>query len=128
MIEIFGKAFKLSTRNTSYAFAITDEGHAEHIYYGRRIPDTDFEALRLKNTVMLGTTVDYRKERVGYSLDTTPLEYSGIGKGDFRHSPMELILPDGSFVTDFVYESYTLEDGAKNAAAAFLMPSARRRR
>ena len=93
MIEVFGKAFKLNTRGTSYVLSITDEGHAEHIYYGRRIPDTDFEALRLKDTVMLGTTVDYRKETVAYSLDVTPLEYSGIGKGDFRHAPMEVIFP-----------------------------------
>ena len=79
MIEVFEKAFKLNTRNTSYVFLITEEGHAEHVYYGKRIPDTDFEALRLKNTIMLGTTVDYREEKVGYSLDTSPLEYSGIG-------------------------------------------------
>jgi alpha-galactosidase len=61
---------------------------------------------------MLGTTVDYQGDKIGYSLDTLPLEYSGIGKGDFRHAPMELIMPDGSFVTDFVYESHTVTDGA----------------
>ncbi len=120
MIEIFDKAFKLSTRNTSYVLAVTDEGHIEHIYYGRRLPDESFEALRLKNTVMLGTTVDYREGRAGYSLDTLPLEYSGIGKGDFRHSPMELIMPDGSFVTDFVYDSHTVSDGAFDNAESGL--------
>ena len=111
MIEIFDKVFKLSTRNTSYVFCITEDGHAEHIYYGKRIPDENVDALRLKNTIMLGTTVDYG-EKIGYSLDTVPLEYSGIGKGDFRHAPMELIMPDGSFVTDFVYDSYSVTDGA----------------
>ena len=112
MIEIFDKVFKLNTQNTSYVLAITDEGHPEHIYYGRRLPDTDIEALRLKNTIMLGTTVDYKDEKQGYSLDTLPLEYSGIGKGDFRHSPIELIMPDGSFVTDFIYDSHRVTDGA----------------
>ena len=112
MIEIFDKVFKLSTLGTSYVFALTDEGHLEHVYYGKRIPDTDVEALRLKNTIMLGTTVDYRGEKTGYSLDTIPLEYSGVGKGDFRHSPIELIMPDGSFVTDFVYSGHTVTDGA----------------
>ena len=108
MIEIFDRVFKLSTQNTSYVFAITEDGHVEHIYYGKRIPDGNVDALRLKNTIMLGTTVDYRENKIGYSLDTLPLEYSGIGKGDFRHSPMELIMPDGSFVTDFVYDGYTV--------------------
>ena len=112
MIEISKNIFKLHTRNTSYVFSITEEGHAEHIYYGKRIPDTDIEALRLKNTIMLGTTVDYKENKTGYSLDTLPLEYSGIGKGDFRHSPIELIMPDGSFVVDFVYAEHTIEKGA----------------
>ena len=101
MIKILNRVFKLNTQNTSYILAVTDEGHLEHVYYGRRLPDENVEALRLKNTIMLGTTVDYRENTVGYSMDTTPLEYSGIGKGDFRHSPLELIMPDGSFVTDF---------------------------
>ena len=112
MIEISKNIFKLHTRNTSYVFAITEEGHAEHIHYGKRIPDTDIEALRLKNTIMLGTTVDYKENKTGYSLDTLPLEYSGIGKGDFRHSPIELIMPDGSFVVDFVYAEHSVMKGA----------------
>ena len=111
MIQIFDKVFKLSTKDTSYVLALTDEGHAEHIYYGKKLPDENFEALRLKNTIMLGTTVDYKGDKVGYSMDTTPLEYSGIGKGDFRHSPIELIMPDGSFVCDFVYDGYSVTDG-----------------
>ena len=111
MIEIFDKVFKLNTQNTSYVFEVSEDGHVEHIYYGKRIPDENVDALRLKNTIMLGTTVDY-KDKIGYSLDTMPLEYSGIGKGDFRHSPIELIMPDGSFVTDFVYDGYTVTDGA----------------
>ena len=112
MIEIFDKLFKLNTKNSGYVLAVTEEGHIEHVYYGKRIPDTDVEALRLKNTIVLGTTVDYSGDKSGYSLDTLPLEYSGIGKGDFRHSPLELIMPDGSFVTDFVYESHNVTDEA----------------
>ena len=111
MIQAFDNIFKLTTQNTSYVLAITDKGHLEHIYYGKRLPDENFEALRLKNTIMLGTTVDYDGEDVGYSMDTMLLEYSGIGKGDFRHSPMELIMPDGSFVCDFVYDSHRVSEG-----------------
>lgn len=110
MIEIKENIFKLDTRDTSYLFGITEQGHAEHIHYGKRIALTDAVALRLKNTIMLGSTVDYSKE-VGYSLETLPQEYSGIGKGDFRHTPMELIMPDGSFITDFVYDSYHITKG-----------------
>ena len=45
--------------------------------------------------------MDYDKN---YCLDSTLLEYSGIGKGDFRHSPIEIILEDGSFVTNTAKE------------------------
>ena len=114
MIEIFDRVFKLSTKDTGYVFALTDEGHTEHVYYGKRIPDKNVEALRLKNTIHLGTTVDYRENKTGYSLDTMLLEYSGIGKGDYRHSPLELRMPDGSFVTDFVYTDHSVTDGAFN--------------
>ena len=111
MIEIKDKLFKLDTRNTSYLFGITEQGHAEHIHYGEKVTLADADALRLKNTIILGSTVDYGRE-IGYSLETLPLEYSGIGKGDFRHSPIELIMPDGSFVTDFVYDSHSVTKGA----------------
>lgn len=111
MIEIKDKLFKLDTRDTSYLFGVTKQGHAEHIHYGKKVTLADADALRQKNTIVLGSTVDYGRE-IGYSLETLPLEYSGIGKGDFRHSPMELIMPDGSFVTDFVYDSHSVTKGA----------------
>ncbi|MBR2930120.1 MAG: alpha-galactosidase [Clostridia bacterium] len=109
--------FKLDTRATSYIFRITPKGHPEHIYYGKRLPEADADALALKNTIMLGTTVAYDGSDPVYSLDTLPLEYSGVGKGDFRHSPIELIMPDGSFVCDFVYESHEMISGSRTSAS-----------
>ena len=108
MIKIENGVFSLNTQNTSYLFRTTSRGHLEHIYYGARVSAADAEALCLKNNMMLGTTVAYDAENPAYSLETLPQEYSGIGKGDFRHTPMELILPDGSFVTDFVYKSHSV--------------------
>ena len=101
--------FKLDTPHTSYVFRITPQGHPEHIYYGKRLPQADVDALRIKNTITFGGTVDYAP---GYCLDSMLLEYSGIGKGDYRHSPLECQLPDGSFTTDFVYHSHQILDGA----------------
>ena len=111
MIKINDKVFKLDTDSTSYVFAVNERGHLEHIYYGKRIAEQDYDALRHKNTVTVGSAVEYDTKDF-YSLDTALLEYSGIGKGDFRHSPIELIMPDGSFVCDFVYESHSVRDGS----------------
>ena len=108
MIKTENGVFFLETKNTSYLFRVTSRGHLEHIHYGARVSSSDAEALCLKNTIMLGTTVAYDAKDTAYSLETLPQEYSGIGKGDYRHTPMEMILADGSFVTDFVYESHSI--------------------
>ncbi len=114
MITEHDLMFSLKTENTSYIFAVTGEGHLEHIHYGAKISSSDAEAMRMKNTYLIGSSVDYG-EREGYSLDNMLLEYSGIGKGDYRHSPMELLMPDSSFVTDFVYKSHEIKDGSYKA-------------
>ena len=109
MINFENQVFRLDTQNTTYAFRI-NEGYLEHLYYGRRIPDSDFSAVSLKNTIDLGSTV--KQEGSSFFLERNLLEYSGIGRGDYRHSPIELLMPDGTFVCDFVYDSHRVLDGA----------------
>ena len=109
MIKEEKKVFQLDTDNTSYIFSISSHGHPIHIYYGGKLPRADVDALRLKNNITLGSTVDYAPN---YCLDSELLEYSGIGKGDYRHSPLECMLPDGSFTTDFIYEGHRITEGA----------------
>ena len=121
MITVKEKVFRLTTEKTSYIFTLTAAGHPEHVYYGARIADSDIEPLRLKNGIQLGSIVEYSEDTPIYSLDTTLLEYSGVGKGDFRHAPLELIMPDGSFVCDFVYESHEIRSGSYEAKG---LPSA----
>ena len=115
MIENRGKVFALHTQNTTYLFRISEHGHPEHLYYGRRLKEYDPTALALKNEITLGSTVEYTPDAPNYSLDTILLEYSGIGKGDYRHAPLELLMPDGTFVTDFVYQSHEIKKGAFEA-------------
>ena len=111
MIRYDNGIFFLNTNKTSYIFRITDRGHPEHIYYGSRLDDPDVASLELKRTAAVGGTVVYDESDPMYCLDILPLEWSGIGKGDFRQSPCELKMPDGTFVTDFVYQSHEIIDG-----------------
>ena len=111
MITCSEKVFHLDTKQTSYVFRITKFGHPESIYYGDRIVPQDVTALLLKHTAMIGSTIPYDSSDDLYCLDTLSLEYSGIGKGDFRHSPVEIKMPDGSFVCDFTYVSHRMFDG-----------------
>ena len=114
MIRVTEKTFRLETKSTTYAFRISEGGHPEHLYYGRKLVDNDFEALRLKNTIDLGSTV--KAEGDGFYLERNLLEYSGIGRGDYRHSPIELLMPDGTFVCDFAYDSHEILDSAYETA------------
>ncbi len=112
MINVTDQVFRLDTKGTTYAFRI-NEGYPEHLYYGRRLVDCDFTATAMKNTIDLGSTV--KTEGSKFFLERNLLEYSGIGRGDFRHSPIELLMPDGTFVCDFVYDSHSIVDGAYTA-------------
>ncbi len=113
-ILINGDVFRLDTADTTYLFQKTAFGHLEALHYGARLAagDADFESLRQKHELAHGSTVLYDETKdPSYCLDELPLEWSGVGKGDFRVTPIELRLPDGSFTCDFVYESHRVEAG-----------------
>ncbi|QNO38127.1 alpha-galactosidase [Protaetiibacter sp. SSC-01] len=115
MIEVRDGVFFLQTRTTSYWFALTEHGHLEHLHYGPLLPPQDPSALRVKRTVEFGATVVYAPGEMEYGLDAIPLEYSGIGQGDYRMSPVEVFTTHGAD-TDFVYRDHRLLDGTVASA------------
>ena len=112
MIAEVSRLFRLTTKETSWWFGVTEFGHMEHIHYGERLADQDPDGLRLKRTALPGSSVVYHPKDPNYCLDNLCLEWSGIGRGDYRHSPAELKMPDGSFSCDFVYRSHRIFPGA----------------
>ncbi len=111
MIEQCDKLFRLTTNETSYWFRITDFGHLEHIHYGERLAPQDPEGLLLKRAALYGSSVVYDPSDPTYCLDNICLEWSGIGRGDYRRSPSEIKMPDGTFTCDFVYKSHRILKG-----------------
>ena len=111
MISVKEQIVRLDTKNTSYWFGITKFGHLEHIYYGPILKEQPVEALYVKRSATIGSSVVYNKSDENYCLDNMCLEWSGIGRGDFRHSPMELKMPDASFINDFIYQSHKIMKG-----------------
>jgi|GEM_PF-2633060 len=113
MITIKDNAFRLDTENTSYLFQITRFGHLEHLYYGARLAGYEAASgLAQKQTVPLGCTILYDSSDELYCLDNLYLEWSDIGRGDYRQSPTELKMPDGNFTSDFVYHSHNVLSGS----------------
>lgn len=117
MIDVSADVFRLQTAHTSYWFALTPHGQLEHLHYGRLLPVQDPAALRVSRIVPYGESVVYSPTDQAYSLDAIPLEYSGIGQGDYRVSPCEILTTDG-FDTDFVYRGHRVIDGVVDARPA----------
>ncbi len=111
MIEHRDGTFILTTRDSLYAFGVLPTGHLEHLHYGRRCSLAGFDTFRAKVTAGYGTSIAIPADGGTFYPDCVPLEWSGSGRGDFRHSPAELVMPDGSFVSDFRYASHAITRG-----------------
>lgn len=103
--------FALDTDRTSYIFRVTKFRHLEHIHYGERVKASDAEALSVKHDIQLGSSVMYDESDDCYCLDNLCLEWSGVGRGDYRQTPIEAKMPDGSFSSDFLYDSHEIVSG-----------------
>jgi len=104
--------FQLDTVSTSYLLRIGKFGHPEGVYYGAKIDPGSVDSLLTKQAIQTGSAVLYNAEvDPAYSLDTVRLEWSGVGCGDYRQTPVEIKLGDGSFRTDFVYDSHRILPG-----------------
>jgi len=113
MITFADNIFKLNTRETSYWFRVTQFGHLEHIYYGGLLQETQpVDSLVLKSTAQIGSCVVYDPRDEMYCLDAMCLEWSGIGKGDYRNAPAEIRMPDGTFTADFIYQNHKVTSGS----------------
>lgn len=106
--------FILDTRKSTYAFRVMETGQLEHLYYGAKITVNEFsdlEALTEKRAFQQGNSIAYDQEHLSFTLEDVPLEMSGYGKGDIREPFVEVVAADGSFTTDFVYESDEIKSG-----------------
>jgi alpha-galactosidase len=95
--------FHLQTKNTSYAFTLLPTGQLEHLYYGKKIRLDDPSVLSEKAVFPSGNCVVYDRNIPHISLENRMLEHSSTGKGDIRQSLVEIIFPDTSYVSDFVF-------------------------
>ena len=118
-ITIKDNLFHLNTERTSYIMYVNKEGVLTNLHYGGRINNVySVNALIEKTPVLMGSGVSY--EGKSYSLDNICMDYSTVGKGDYRE-PMAIIYnSDLSYVNDFKYYGHKLKDsydGGVNAAS-----------
>lgn len=129
MIQTANDIFVLHTEHTTYAFRKLPTGQLEHLYYGRKIhvceplDENAVAPLIEKHTFQPGNSCVYDREHDAYTLEDLCLEMSSYGKGDIREPFVELIYEDGSFSSDFVYESSARFEGREARDAEDALPA-----
>ena len=122
MITEKNGTFCLETENTSYLFEIMETGHPEHLYYGRKIRFRDTAALREKHPFAGGNTNYYDAAHKNLGLEDVCLEMSAYGKGDIREPFLEVVHADGSFTSDFLYDSFEITETKQEQETEFMLP------
>ncbi|SFS04625.1 alpha-galactosidase [Anaeromicropila populeti] len=101
------KVFKLDSNNTSYIIAIVDEEQfIGHVYFGKRIVDSNLNYLLRTNEPPFVPTVNGR-DRISF-MDSFSFEYPGNGLGDFRESAISVETEKGSQCTSLTYLSHKI--------------------
>lgn len=116
MINYFSddKTFYLNTENTTYIFMINENNHLEHVYYGEKINRVKhIDDVRIRFEFELGSSTPYIPSSSAYNLNTTLLEVSNFGKGDYREPTFHIELDSASRTLDFKYKSHKIIKGRK---------------
>lgn len=103
------KVFLLSTKNTSYGIGIVDDRYVEHLYYGKKIEDTNIRYL-LRADEAPYTPSENRRECAAY-LDCAPMEYPEAGMGDYRESALVVRSTKGYRASELCYKGYEVTTG-----------------
>jgi len=103
------KLFHLQTKNSSYIFHVLPTGHLGHVYFGAKLlSDVSIDSYLAKLPLEFGSQVLYSPEHKPFSLNTTLLEVSSFGKGDFRAPALHARFADGSSLVDLKYQSHEI--------------------
>ena len=105
------RIFKLDTATSSYVIEIYEQDYLAHLYYGKKIPDTNLSAFKFRSPFASFSTNNINIDDWRFSPDVCPLEYQGEGSGDFRISAVAIRNADGNNVTDFRYKSHEIYAG-----------------
>ncbi|MBR0353297.1 MAG: alpha-galactosidase [Oscillospiraceae bacterium] len=97
-------------------------GKLQLLHMGAPVLPEDADAMCCSTLFGWGNDVLYSQEDNGSSLDTMPLAWSETGAGDYRESPVEILVDGEPLSGDFVY-SYS-ETADEPAAETSVMPHA----
>ena len=105
-----GRLFTLQTKDSSYQMFADDKNVLLHLYYGEKIGEENLSGLIFCTDMGFAGNPEEAGPNRKYSLDTLPQEIPGSGVGDFRDDMIEIRHADGSFATDFRFDSFEILD------------------
>lgn len=106
------RIFKLDTPDTSYLIGIIDEENfLGHVYYGKRISDSDVAYL-LRTQEPPFVPSQNSRNRLSF-LDVFPTEYPTHGIGDYREAALRIKTKGGHKVCRLSYVSHEIYAGKK---------------
>ncbi len=102
--------FHLTNGQISYLMKVLPNGALGQLYFGQAIRDRESfdHLLEMKRRPM--SSCVFEGDSL-FSLEHVKQEYPVYGSTDFRHPAVEILQPNGSRITDFVYESHTITKG-----------------
>ncbi len=102
--------FHLYNKEISYLMKILRNGQIGQLYFGGRLPRKEDYSYLLENRYRPATSYRYEGE-YSFSLEHLKQEYPSYGTTDYRLPAFEILQPDGSRITDFVYVSHRIFPG-----------------
>ena len=108
MIKYFEeeKVFKIDTLTTTYVMAVVDDFYLGHVYYGKKINDSDLTyLLQLHDRPYIPS--ENSRDKLGF-MDSFPMEYPSFGVGDLRGSAIMVTSSAGHKALDLAYDSYEI--------------------
>ncbi len=101
--------FRLDTKNTTYAFCITNLGLVEHLYYGKKVGVCDLTYLSNRQIYTFAPNIQGQGRE--FTESTLLFELSSGNASDFRDGSVWIENGDGTLGNRFVYDSYEIHEG-----------------
>ena len=105
-----GREFHLFNDRVSYIICILPNGQIGQLYYGAKVRDREtFSYLQEGSCRPISSWP--MKEFPNFSLEFTRQEYPSFGTSDFRQPALELVMENGSHISDFSYVGHQILAG-----------------
>lgn len=104
------KSFLLCGKSFAYAAFVNKAGYLQHLYYGKKISETDLAFLIKEH----GEKFSPNPDDINYDMatDFMPAELGSFGRGDFHSATVIAKRADGAAMSRFKYLSHKIISGA----------------